>query len=76
MLEGPRRLKPDALLGVLVVKEEPVLVRVAQTLDLGQAVADRGARVQNCRLQEENTTSITSPIFAKIKKDLYLDYTC
>ena len=53
MFQGPLGLEPDALLGVLVVEEEPVLVGVAEALDFLEALADLSAGVQDRRLRTE-----------------------
>ena len=53
MFQGPLGLEPDALLGVLVVEEEPVLVGVAEAHDFLEALADLSAGVQHRRLRTE-----------------------
>ena len=53
MLEGTTRFKPDALLGVFIGKEEAILCRRAQPLDLGQLLSEGSRCVHHRRLGEE-----------------------
>ena len=53
MLEGTTRFKPDALLGVFIGKEEAILCRRAQPLDLGQLLSEGRRCVHHRRLGEE-----------------------
>ena len=51
VVERAAGFQPKALLGILVVLEESVLVRVAQSLDLGQPIPDLRAPVEHSRLK-------------------------
>ena len=56
VIECAAWFQPEALLGILVVLEESVLVRVAQSLNLGQPVTDLRASVEHGRLKEFATS--------------------
>lgn len=58
MLHGPGRLQPDPFLGIVVVEEEPVLVRVAKTLDLRETLADVSAGVQHQGLEKNKKRGV------------------
>ena len=53
MLQSAGRFQPNALLGVLVVEEEAVLIRVSEPLNFRQSFPDMRAGVQNGRLRVE-----------------------
>ena len=53
MIQGAAGLQPDSLLGVLVVQEQPILVRVAKALDLRETITDLGAGIEHGGLKVE-----------------------
>ena len=51
VIESAARFQPETLLGILVVLEESVLVRVAQSFNLGQPIPNLRASVEHSRLK-------------------------
>ena len=52
MLECFGRLEPDPLFGVFVGEEEPILLGVPKSFDLGQPGPNLGAGIQHSRLKK------------------------